>query len=322
MRAREELVARLARRRAERLGGLSDEAYAELVLAVRAAPESFVEDDGARAFQLVGEALAANDTARDAEDELDDDAYQLSRARRISRLRSVCERAVALDAGCVDARLLLALTNSDDDNETLALLLVLDGELEDEQGRLEAEGDAWDDVFARPRLRVAAAISRTCLDTARYALARAWCERLLALCPADELGARLTLALALVRLEDEEGFERLDARFGRHGNAWSHLGRALLAYKLDRTGAARRSLRGFASLCEGGAYALLRPAYVDTYLPDRPPFEPGRLEEVTLAVHEADPIVADTPDFVSWAAGQPGFSEQGESFAQERGLDW
>lgn len=322
MRAHDELVARLARRRAERLGGLSDEAYAELVLAVRADATPFVDDDEARAFQMVGLALDANDLARGEEDALDDDAYQTARAKRIARLRSSCAAALELDDGCVDARLLLALTTSDDDNERLAALLALAERVERERGPIPTGGDAWDDVFARPQLRVAAAVSRTCLDTARYALGRDWCERLLAACPADELGARFTMALACARLEDEEGFERLDARFGRRGNAWSHLGRVLLAYKLDRLGAARRSLKGFASLCEGGAYALLRPVYIDTYLPDRPHAEAGGLEEATLAVHEADPIIADTPDFVAWAAEQPGFQGQAHAFADEHGLDW
>ena len=61
---------------------------------------------------------------------------------------------------------------------------------------------------------------------------------------------------------------------------------------------------------------------IDTYLPDRPHAEAGGLEEATLAVHEADPIIADTPDFVAWAAEQPGFQGQAHAFADEHGLDW
>ncbi|MBD9242503.1 MAG: hypothetical protein EGQ45_00305, partial [Clostridiales bacterium] len=94
----------------------------------------------------------------------------------------------------------------------------------------------------------------------------------------------------------EAFIDELDARFGRQGNAWTHLTRALLLFKLDRTPAARRALRGFASLCRGGAYALLRPTFVEPYLPDRPDAEPGSYAEAMMAVHECDPAIMDTPD--------------------------
>ena len=143
-----------------------------------------------------------------------------------------------------------------------------------------------------------------------------------ALNPTDELGARHTWAIALARLEDEAAFDELDARFGRQGNAWTHLTRALLLFKLDRMPAARRALRGFASLCRGGAYALLRPTFVEPYLPDRPDAEPGSYAEAMMAVHECDPAIMDTPDFLGWASAQNGFAEQAQRFARENDLDW
>lgn len=183
-------------------------------------------------------------------------------------------------------------------------------------------GNAWDDVFARPRLRLLSAIARARLETARYKAAIATCEKLVELDSLDHLGARYTWAVALARLEDEKGLDALDAKFGRAGNAWIHLARALLMFKLDRMPAARRALRGYASLCEGGAYALLRPTFIDGYLPDRPVFTAGSFEEAALAVHECDAVVMDTPDFIAWATAQDGFAAQAEKFARDHDLDW
>ena len=87
-------------------------------------------------------------------------------------------------------------------------------------------------------------------------------------------------------------------------------------------GAARRALKGLDTLCEGGVYALLRPVMVDTYLPDRPAATPYSFEEVTLAVHEADPIVVDVPDLVTWVQDQPGMVQSARAFADNAGLEW
>lgn len=93
-------------------------------------------------------------------------------------------------------------------------------------------------------------------------------------------------------------------------------------FKLNRLSAARRALFGFSKLCRGGAYALLRPVYVEGYIPDRPFFEPGSFEEAVLAVHECDPVVMDTPDFLGWSMAQDGFSAQAQQFAKDNDLDW
>ena len=122
--------------------------------------------------------------------------------------------------------------------------------------------------------------------------------------------------------EDEPGFEALDARFGRRGDSWQQLGRVLLFYKLGRMPAARRALMGFSSLCEGGPYALLRPVMVDTYLFDRPAAEPYSFAEVTLAVHEADPVICDVPDFCAWASAQGDFERNAQAFAERNGFGW
>ena len=69
-------------------------------------------------------------------------------------------------------------------------------------------------------------------------------------------------------------------------------------------------------------YALLRPVMVDTYLPDRHAATPYSFEEVTLAVHEADPIVVDVPDLVTWVQDQPDMLQSARTFADNSGLEW
>ena len=137
----------------------------------------------------------------------------------------------------------------------------------------------------------------------------------------DPLGARNTAALAYARLEDEEGLNALEARFTQ-GNAWTSLARCLLLYKLERTPAARRSLRGFAQLNQGAAYAMMRPVFVEVYLPDRPDYAPGCFEEAMAAVHEAEVIIADTPDFVAWCQAQTWFEADARAYAEKHDLDW
>lgn len=378
MKYKDELIERLAQRRRAQLGQLSDEAFEELVLAVKADPAAFLTDDADRAYERLGRVLAANETAMAEEEFLDDNAYEKSRNKRLGKLRQGCAEALALDEGCLDARTILAMLENENPDGALVALEALAHEerlLEDAAAGVAAPGgardasgvgavagetaaeatgaedaaedgagdeadglelafddnpdgepspasSAWDDVFARPRLRLLAAIARARLETARFKPAVATCEKLVELDPDDHLGARYTWAIALARLEDEKGFDALDARFGRTGNAWSHLARTLLMFKLDRMPAARRALRGYASLCKGGAYALLRPTFIETYLPDRPAFEPGSFEEAALAVHECDPVVMDTPDFIAWATAQDGFAAQAEKFAHDHDLDW
>lgn len=320
MNARDELIARLARRRAEKLGGLTEGGYHELELAVRENPEPFVEDPADDAFYRVVRALERHDAACEHEDLLDDDAYMAARSKRLGRLAADCEAAFAVDPSCLDAALLHTLACDLDSDRLLNALFELEETLvpwEEDDAH-----DAWDDLTLRPRLRLEAAMARTCLDTARYRMAAELGEGLLRRAPSDALGVRHTCDLAYARLEDEPAFEALDQRFARRGDSWNHLARTILLYKLGRMGAAKRALEGYARLCEGGAYALLRPMLVDVYLPDRPEVRPFSFEEATMAVHEADPIIVDVPDFVTWAQSQRTVYFAAQDFARRNDLDW
>lgn len=338
MRAWDELVTRCALRRREKIGPLSDQAFAELMLAVRENPVSFVDTPAEEAFLTLARALDAWHASASETEALDDEAFQAARARRLAALAHAAEKAVALDGDCLDAHLVGLLAQDLDPDDLLRGLLALERAVGEAEGPLESAGpqgaeaqspDAqgagglrWDDVLARPRLRLRAAVARTCLDGARYRMAQSAATSLLDVDARDPLGARHTLALALVRLEDEPGFDALDARFSGKGDAWSHLGRVILLYKLNRVGAARRALRGFDELCAGGAYALLRPSFVELYLPDRPEVASGSFEESAMAVREAEPIIADVPDFPGWCQDHDWLAASAKRFAEKNDLDW
>ena len=322
MNARAELIERVALRRREQLGPLSDGAYQELFNDVKGDVERFVETPAEEALLLVARALDRHEEARKDEDLMDDEAFFSSRAKRMSRLGRDCGAALAIDPTGFDAALLAVLAKDQDPDWILEPLLKLEQRAISTLAAGPLPADAWDDLTLRPLLRIKAAVARTCLDSARYRMAAEKAEEVMALAPTDALGMRHTCALALARLEDESAFDALVVRFSRQGSAWELLARTILLYKLGRMGAARRALGGYARLCEGGAYALLKPVMVDTYLPDRPEAPALSFAEATLAVHEADPIVCDVPDFVAWAQNQRDCFFAAQDFARRNNYDW
>ncbi len=320
MNFQEELILRCASRRRQKLGQLSDAAYEELLLAVRQNPEAYIDDDAERAFALLAQAMRKfNESARD-DDLLDDDQYMAARNKRFDSLRGACQAALSLDADCLDAQLLLTLATVGRPDKLLDALCELEEKCAD--GPAFAQLD-WGNPWDRARLRLRAAISRTCADCACWKMALETANSVLGVTESagDPLGARNTAALAYARLEYEEGLNALEARFTQ-GNAWTSLARCLLLYKLERTPAARRSLRGFAQLNQGAAYAMMRPVFVEVYLPDRPDYAPGSFEEAMAAVHEAEVIIADTPDFVAWCQAQAWFEADARAYAEKHDLDW
>lgn len=320
MNAWDELVTRCALRRREKIGPLSDQAFEELLLAVRERSVDFVDCAADQALLELARALDAYEASRHGDDLLDDEAFRVARERRLAALVAACEHAAAVDARCLDARLVALLAREDDPDELLKGLVALERDAGAPMG--ETNGEAWDNVYCRPRLRLRAAIARTCVDGARYRMAHTAATSVIAASPRDELGARHTAMLACARLEDEPGLGELDARFAVCESAWSHLARVILLYKLNRMPAARRALRGYDDLCTGGAYALLRPTFVDVYLPDRPEVARCGFEECLMAVREAEPIVADTPELIAWCQSQEWFVASARAFAEKRDLDW
>ena len=86
-----------------------------------------------------------------------------------------------MDTACLDARLLSILAYDYSQEDTFGNLLAMQKETMDELGEIPvpAAGDAWADVFVRPRLRLQAALARTAINTARFRMAQDYCLDLL-----------------------------------------------------------------------------------------------------------------------------------------------
>ena len=187
---------RLATKRRARLG-LSDAAYAELVEAVRKDPQGFVDDGEEEAFSLVASALDRYENDREGDDLLDDDAFAAARGRRMARMRSDCAEALSHDPGCVDALLMDAIATDAGSDALVGALMDIERRFAEKRpaSRGGDPQDAWEDVFAHPYLRLAATLSRACLDSARYRMSAQVAWRLMDAAPSDVLGARHGLSL-------------------------------------------------------------------------------------------------------------------------------
>ena len=157
MNAWNELVERCAHRRNEKIGPLSDEAYAELVLAVRQNPADFADETSEQALLVLARALDAWRASRERDDLLTDKDYEAEHARRLAALRAECERAVSIDPGCLDAHVTALLASELDPDPLLSELEKYDGaviddgtkdtriaELEQENSRLKYQSAEFD----------------------------------------------------------------------------------------------------------------------------------------------------------------------------------
>ena len=319
----DELIWRVALHYKEAHEPMSDGAFSALLEAVQEDVASYLTQPSDIAFAKIAPVLDSYRQPHPEDEFLSNEDYMATITRRRDQVLAACKQALEADPECTDALVVTLLLQEEETFATLEALIDLEArQLEGQELQVPASGSAWDNVFARPALRHKAAIAFMATEAAFYKRALTTAGQLLDLLPHDELGMRHTQALAFARLEDEAGFDELDARFHRRGSAWTNLARTVMLFKLDRMAAARRALQGFLSLNEGAAYALLHPVYVEPYLPLRPAFAPGSFEEVTLAVREADPLVVDVPEFITWVASQPQVTEQAASFAQSRGYEF
>ena len=105
MNLHEELMERLARRRSNKLGGLSPAAYAELLLSVRENPQDYVDDASDQAFFLLVQAAERVFASRRDDEFRDDEQFMQERSRRMERLRRDCAEALATAPESAHARL-------------------------------------------------------------------------------------------------------------------------------------------------------------------------------------------------------------------------
>lgn len=274
-------------------------------------------------------------------EDLPDNDFERDRGALFERTRSQLAAIVQTDPHAVDARLVSIQLAEVPLDACLGDMLQLEREtrerliatrpgfnpeaegLWDEEARAEGT-DVRELTVCDPEvigwLHTVEALSQGCIFTARYRAAASYARTVMRAegYPTIAVG---TLLLALARLEDEEGFFAAAREAGAtvEDLPWFLLGRTILLYKLGQRRSARRALRDFANRCEGGAFFLINPTYHDPYLPVRP----AACEAWDLshqAVWEADGIIADTPDFTTWAEGVEGVREQAEEFAARYGF--
>lgn len=304
-------------------------------------PSRYAVTDHARA--LVSYARSHEHLMRELErmEDLPDEEFDRRREQLFNQTRREMHEIAAEDRMCIDAQLVSILLADVPVDSCLIDLMKLEDFARDhlrgvagfdlESEHYWREGDLGGmDTAERTRtdptmigwLHTLEAISQLSLASARYHAAADYARRVMR---AQGYTNRAvgTVLLALARLEDENGFFACvhDADPDQHleDSPWYLLGRTLLLYKLGRRRNARRALRDFTERCEGGAFFLLNPTYLTPYLPVRP--EPREVWELShQAVWEADGIIVDTPEFVSWATSVEGVEDASEGFAQRYGF--
>ena len=327
----EELVQRCALKRRASIGSMSDAAYEELLLAVQSDLKSYASETDELPMYHLAQAVKRYQDSQINDDSYTDEEFVQARITRLQTFLYALKNIREKYGENTDLLRMDALIHASDPESLLQALLAIQNQAEKEAKRTSnledskisatIPHDMWADVFTRPRLRLQAAIGRTYADTARFKLAATTCEQLLEESPSDAVGARFTLALTYARLEDEAALNRLDDRFNHHSNAWIELARAILLFKLSRISSARRALKSYQMNTEGGAFALLHPTFVDIYIPDRPEVTTGSFNEALLAIHEAEPVIVDVPDFVEWAGNIPEFAAASDAYAAANGFD-
>lgn len=283
-------------------------------------------------------------------EDLPDEEFERRRAQLFGESRIAFAHIAERDRLCIDAQLCTIMLADVPLDSALADLLKLEGTVRahltaNVQGfdleaphywsaaSLEELGmSAAERTASEPEvvgwLHTLEALSSLCLASARYRVALSY-ARMVRAATGYPNHAEGTILLALARLEGEEGFfsfvHELEAAGPATDNLavddspWYLLARTILLYKLDKQRAAKRALRDFAARCDGGAFFLLNPTYLDPYLPVRP--APTTSWDLThQAVWEADGIIADTPDFAAWAEGVEGIFDSSESFAARNGF--
>ena len=327
----EELVQRCALKRRASIGSMSDAAYEELLLAVQSDLKSYASETDELPMYHLAQAVKRYQDSQVNDDSYTDEEFVQARITRLQTFLHALKNIREKYGENTDLLRMDALIHASDPESLLQALLAIQNQaekeakrtsnLEDSKTSATIPHDMWADVFVRPRLRLQAAIGRAYADTARFRLAATTCEQLLEGSPSDAVGARFTLALTYARLEDEAALNRLDDRFNHHSNAWIELARAILLFKLSRISSARRALKSYQMNTEGGAFALLHPTFVDIYIPDRPEVKTGSFNEALLAIHEAEPVIVDVPDFVEWAGNIPEFAAASDAYAAANGFD-
>ena len=279
------------------------------------ARDSLPQSDADRAFHLVAQAADLID-------------YQLPFATdealepMMQSASKMLGEALELDEHCHDARRMKAAAEAPsfdayyrflaDGAEEVRAYCTAEAD-QARRGHLQPELSAH--LTLRHYLRWVSCTASKALVCGRYRRAAELCEELLRLDPQDMADARFTWALALAKLEDADGLERLateypPAAFGRrHEDAWWLIARAALAFKRHELAEGRSYVARLVSLYPHAGETLMRqdeyPDGVYARLAARPDSE----DELIIAVSEATVLLQEgleeVPGSSLWTAPPP-----------------
>lgn len=274
------------------------------------------QTDADRAFHLV--AMASDVVDRRLPFASDEQAPDL-----IKRGKELLEEALRLDPACHDATRMLSSSRTASIDERYRFLSDHADEVRAscEQAREQALGELSDeraalaaDIAMRPYWRWLASLAEEALICGRNRVAIDVSERLLASDPRDTSDVRFTLAYALAKLEDLQGWLALTERYpalasGRPADdAWILLAGSSLAFHSGNPMVARTGIEKLLRRYPGGAAALIR----QVELPDgefaRLRVTPYSEDELILAVSEGIVLLQEGTDrsgrgtFGAWVA--------------------
>ena len=128
------------------------------------------------------------------------------------------------------------------------------------------------------------------------------CERLFSLDPHDTADARFTLALAYAKLEDDQGFDALVARYSQLSpyrapdDGWMLLSQLSLAHKRNDLDTARQVLGRLVKVYPDCEYVLVRQSELPDGAFARVLVTPYSEDEMVLAISEASVVFQEGYD--------------------------
>lgn len=239
-------------------------AYASFSKTFLQSRDSIPQSDADRAFCLASQAVVLIDY--NLPFATDEEAETL-----ISRARTLLDEAISLDPTCYDAiRMQVAATMPtfegyydflrEQVNEVRAYC-----EKERDEAVRNAEGSRSDlaaDLAMRPYARWLAMLASKAVICGRNREALRYADELLLLDPRDQADVRYTAAIALAKLEDDQGLDALEKRTlatvrgAVTYSAWFRLARASLAFRRRDFSDARAQLKGLTESYPRAAVAL------------------------------------------------------------------
>lgn len=266
--------------------------------------DSLPQTDSDRAFHLVVRATKLIDYELPfATDE--------SAKKLIQRARDLLEEAVTLDAHCYDAIRMLQASQAPSMSQHYRYLAEHEAEVRDYCHKQaddyfielhDERNELAQSIAIRPWLRWQAAMAEEALICGHNHDAARICRETLQADPSDISDVRFTLAYALAKLEDADGFDELLAHYptpaGRNSpDAWLLVSRLAFAHKCCDFDRARSVLDELISSYAGAATVLIRQNEIADGAFARLRVAPYSEDELVLALSEGVVLLQEGADY-------------------------